>query len=143
MNRLFTISATLPEDETVVREFRCESKEKAMRLMNSKFAEATSIRFVSERAITIDDAVDQESIRVGSRLRELDELETKNRQQKNRGEVVIALGVLAAIALFFYGWIAWFALLPIGAGIYEFTSGSWGEKRAKTLKSWEMEELES
>lgn len=114
-----------------------------MALMKLKFSEATSIRPVSEREVTIDDAVEQAFVRVESRLRELDELEAKHRQQKNRGKVVTILGVVATIALYFYGWIAWFTLFPIGAGIYEYSSGSWGEKRAKRLKSWEMEELET
>ena len=143
MNRIFRISATLPNGETVIRELRCKTEEKAVRLMKTKFSEAVSVRLVDHQEETIDDMVDQESTRVESRLRELDEMETKCRQRKNRGLVALAFGAVATIALFFYGWIAWFTLLPIAVGIYEFSNGSWGEKRARRLRSWEMEELES
>ena len=143
MDRFYTISDTLPDGETLQRELKCESKERAMRLMKAKFADATAIRFVSEREAVIGDDVISELIRVESRFRDLEKLEAKHKQQKNRGIVVIGLGVVATVALFFYGWIAWFTLLAIGIGIYEFSNGVRAIQRARRLRSWEIEELES
>lgn len=137
MKRIYTISAQVSGDESVTRDIECESKEKALSLMRSKFPDSDSIQFVSEREVTVEDKVQEEYSRVQSNLDEIDELERKHRQQKNRGLVFIIVGSVLTFGLFLYGWISWLTFAPIGLGIYEYFTGNWGIKRAKKLRSWE------
>ncbi len=139
MNRIYTISVQISDDESVTRDIECESKEKALSLMRSKFPESDSIQFVSEREVSVEDKVQDEYARVQSNLDDLDELERKHTQQKNRGLIFILVGIVMTIGLFFYGWISWLTFAPIGLGTYEYFTGTWGIKRAKKLRSWEKD----
>lgn len=139
--KIYTLQALLPDEESVTRTLKVSGEKEALRLMKLKFSDAVSVKVLSERDIETEDLVSMESAKVEAEMRELDQLEAKHYQQKNRGLVMMIAGIVATIVLFLYGWIAWISFAIIAYGLYDFSSGAWGIKRARRLKEWELDLL--